>query len=406
MSEKKLLIQPEQAVNQITVAEKSTSRLQTTVDAMKKLGAMRIEIPDSLKKKAKGVVLASTLAVSGAFMLGNPDKAFAQTQGDAPKVEQGQNVEMFNSNELPDGSQALKDFRAYRTSHPEINAIMEKNVKAGNGPVIPADMIPQVFRNAIVKTQTEQNPQPSRVIEQPTQPVQAPQSPRGGDFPTIPIIAGIGLLGFGLRKGNQELNKFKEKIAKEKSPRSKQGERPDYKIAERINEVKKGLKNQPTLEQFIDAVKVEFEGKPTINIAEFLKVKAQGGVEVGLSDKILLPAKFLFNKYNENWLVKDFEAPKTMDIEDYLDNAEVTTYEALLGNNPAEFAEAMKIIQDKFYSIKNNYGLSEMYQSVPLTAGNIRDEAAIKTKLQPIINSTDSNVVKIVNDMLKKIIDA
>jgi hypothetical protein len=208
MANQELLTQnpTEQAVNQITVAEKSTSRLQTTVDAMKKLGAMRIEIPDSLKKKAKGVVLASTLAVSGAFMLGNPDKAFAQTQGDAPKVEQGQNVEMFNSNELPDGSQALKDFQAYRVSHPKINAIIEKSVKDGKGALIRADMIPQEFRNAVVKTQTELNSQPNRTVEQPSQPtrtieqpiqpVQTPKKPSNDGFPFLPLaIVGAAAIG-------------------------------------------------------------------------------------------------------------------------------------------------------------------------------------------------------------------
>jgi hypothetical protein len=285
-----------------TVVEINPSRLQTTVDAMKKLGAMRIEIPDSLKKKAKGAVLASTLAVSSAFMLGNPDKAFAQTQGDAPKVEQGQ--KMFNANELPDGSQAVKDFQAYRLSHPEIDKIINENVKAGKGAVVPANMIPQGFVDSVTKTQTEQNQQPNRVIEQPTQPVQTPQPPKNEGFPWMPLAVGGTLLAVGARQFNKKVsNPHKEKRAKETNPRSKQGERPDFELFERLNSVKMSFgTTKPTLENWIKAVKKDLEGSMSIDAGERMKVLLAGGIDI-FDDK-LLKAKWMYNSaWTEDWTI-------------------------------------------------------------------------------------------------------
>jgi hypothetical protein len=233
----------EKAENQIAVVEINASRLPTTVDAMKKLGAMRIEIPDSLKKKAKGAVLASTLAVSGAFMLGNPDKAFAQTQGDAPKVEQTQNAEMFDIQSLTPS--ARDKLIKLRVSNSSLNKKISDATIKSQSSLVPKELIPQSVletqetsdnikkiqaetesiksQTAEIEKQTEsiRSKKASEAQRQIEQPVQVPQPPKNDGFPFLPLaILTAGVIG-GLNYAGKEFDKALKKEALENNKTNK-----------------------------------------------------------------------------------------------------------------------------------------------------------------------------------------
>jgi hypothetical protein len=186
--------------NQIAIPETNTplswKAFENMMTARRELAS--IQISDKIKNRVKvGALAIGTVAASTALMMMNPDKGFAQTQGDAPKVEQGQNGEIFDIGSLsPRAFQRLVDIRGenngFNTTNQRLKVVVKKN-KA------PKNLIPKEVLDIDAEDKggsIQQPSQPTRVIEQPTQSVQVPKPPSSEGFPFLPLaIAGAAAIG-------------------------------------------------------------------------------------------------------------------------------------------------------------------------------------------------------------------
>jgi hypothetical protein len=255
MAKQELLTQ-----NPAEQVETNPSRLQTTVDAMKKLGSMRIEIPDSLKKKVKGVGLATTLALTGAFVT-NIERGFAMTPQEA--IEGLANGSVVDARLI--GINAQRELQKINNPGSKIEIEISGNVQKGLGPLISKDMLPKSVIEKIttpsVIPSTESSPsQPTRVIEQPTQPVQPPKPPSSDGFPFLPLAivgaAAIGGAAFYKDKIQEGLSGTKKEPKRYKGKGNEQFGMPNtdpdgtnsLEMADRIAQQKRALQQSEQVE--------------------------------------------------------------------------------------------------------------------------------------------------------------
>jgi hypothetical protein len=138
MANQELLTQNPAELVENQIAVTSESRLTTIINKLDALGKTEIKVPKWVQRAALAGLI-STSASIGFDSFKNP--GFAQTQGDAPKVEQTQNGETINFNSLsPEAQQKLIDIRGENDGRNSVNNNLKGKVKNNE---LPKNLIPK-----------------------------------------------------------------------------------------------------------------------------------------------------------------------------------------------------------------------------------------------------------------------
>jgi hypothetical protein len=363
----------EQAVNQITISENTKSTRKSIVDMLNtRIELPKIQIPKKIQAMAFAT-LAASIGTVGSITV-NPGEAFAQTQGDAQKVESKK--ELVDINQMSDkAQQALLERRRVDKI---LNAKIRVQTNNGEFTVIPANLIPDDIRTIESEEKakkTTDSIQPSKPTEQPSQSAQAPQNPSNKSNGVLDFLGFVGtsaaLLGGTVRVGKGALNKLSEKKALH--PETDIGTEPlemeRYKTLYTIKQKNFPKGARPPKEKWLEAVK----NSPIVNGNWIVNPLRK-------AEKVITGNEFIYAdliQFWENWN----ETPK---IEKFnLPNISGTpTYrELLIAGQFTNTADIVNIETAQDTICRDFDSLSYEFQLNPLTTSGIRDLSVIKDKL-------------------------